>query len=180
MSEWERQPGETSRAYAAFCSYRDLGPRRSLAAAYRARKPGSLDERAPGHWCEWSTRFRWVERAAAYDAFLDEQRREQKERALRELEERRFLFELRNQERLERRVERQETVLAQFEEAAAVDVTTRDIKLGGYARLVAETNQTARQAIVGVRSERPPKKDGNDEPGLVRGEFVWVPPSGEK
>ncbi len=31
---WTRRPGETSAAYAAFCTYRDLGPGRSLDAAY--------------------------------------------------------------------------------------------------------------------------------------------------
>ncbi len=31
---WTRRPGETARAYECFCIYRDLGPGRSLDAAY--------------------------------------------------------------------------------------------------------------------------------------------------
>jgi len=31
MEAWDRQPGETAKAYAAFGLYRDLGPSRSAA-----------------------------------------------------------------------------------------------------------------------------------------------------
>jgi len=51
---WERIQGETGLAYAAFRRFRDLGPRRSLVGAR------SIERR-------WSYRWRWAERAAAWD-----------------------------------------------------------------------------------------------------------------
>ena len=53
---WERRPDESAAAYAAFLTYRDLGPERSLVAA--ARQAGK-------HACllrRWSQRSGWVER----------------------------------------------------------------------------------------------------------------------
>lgn len=64
---WKRQPGESSKAHAAFCAYVQLGPDRSLT------KLAKLLGRGEGaSWLkEWSGRHRWVLRAAAWD---DEQR----------------------------------------------------------------------------------------------------------
>ncbi len=63
------QPGETSKAFAAFCAYRDMGPERSLVAVGRELgKSGTLLER-------WSDRHQWTTRAAAYDAHMDSVRR---------------------------------------------------------------------------------------------------------
>lgn len=61
MSEgeaWERLAGETPRAYAAFRTFRDLGPSRTLLALPDAR-----------HTVRgWSVKHRWAERAEAWDA----------------------------------------------------------------------------------------------------------------
>lgn len=57
---WERMPRETSRAYDAFREWRDLGPTRRLADV--GGKLGTLRD--------WSLRYRWVERAQAWDAEL--------------------------------------------------------------------------------------------------------------
>lgn len=67
---WEKSPTETSKAFQAFCVYRDLGPSRSQEKVVgELRKSIQLVSR----WCR---RHSWVKRAAAYDEFLDEQRRE--------------------------------------------------------------------------------------------------------
>jgi hypothetical protein len=84
---WEQQPGETPRAYAAFCVFRDLGPRRTLAAAaaaYYQRTAGSLERQVD----KWSSAFRWVERAAAWDRHLDAEGRAAQEAARKEMAER--------------------------------------------------------------------------------------------
>lgn len=66
---WERQPGETRAAYEGFRAYRDLGPTRSLTrAAY------TLDKHRQTLG-QHSTKYRWVERAAAWDDHLDTLRR---------------------------------------------------------------------------------------------------------
>src|SRR5262245_34135674 len=88
---WEQQPRESSRAFGAFCSYRDLGPRRSLraaAAAFYKRTSSALERQLD----KWSRAFRWVERVNAWDRHLDaeackaqvEARREMQERHVRE------------------------------------------------------------------------------------------------
>jgi hypothetical protein len=75
---WERLALESPEAWAAFQVYRDLGPRRTLDEVDRriyqpAERPSSAPsrKRRRGHVSGWSRRFRWVARAAAWDAELD-------------------------------------------------------------------------------------------------------------
>lgn len=79
---WERLPEETPKAWRAFCVFRDLGPTRTLARAAQALglRPASVRRLE-----EWSSRYRWVERALAYDEWLDAQRRAEREAAVREM-----------------------------------------------------------------------------------------------
>jgi hypothetical protein len=67
---WERQPGEPPRAYAYFADYRNDGPLRSIAKTARNRR------RSVSTLNEMSQRHRWVERAEAYDEYLDRLRRD--------------------------------------------------------------------------------------------------------
>lgn len=62
---WERQKGETSKAYAGFCAYRDLGPDRSI------RKAGEVLGKNQTTLEQWSARNDWVKRAGAWDAEQD-------------------------------------------------------------------------------------------------------------
>lgn len=84
MKPWERQPGETAKAYAAFCAYRNLGSdKRSLeAVAAKVAKGSRKGKEEPGYIKRWSSTHRWVERAAAYDDHLDEVRRAAHEKAI--------------------------------------------------------------------------------------------------
>lgn len=62
---WERQPEETTKAFEAFRVYRDLGSERSIAKA--GKQLGKNRVTLEG----WSSKFNWVERAAAWDAEQD-------------------------------------------------------------------------------------------------------------
>jgi hypothetical protein len=84
---WEQQPGESARAFGAFCAYRDLGPRRSLraaATAFYGRASAALERQLD----KWSRDFGWVERANAWDRHLDAEARQAQEEARREMVER--------------------------------------------------------------------------------------------
>lgn len=62
---WERQPGESEKAFKAFQTYRDLAEERSYR---RAAKELDISDRT----CEYySARFLWVERALAYDNYIE-------------------------------------------------------------------------------------------------------------
>jgi len=62
---WERQSGESVRAFEAFTVYRDLGPARSVSKTARELgKARSLVGR-------WSRTYAWVLRAAAWDREQD-------------------------------------------------------------------------------------------------------------
>lgn len=96
--EWDQEAGESNQAYAAFRDYFQLPPRfRSINEAYRVsvreRRAASRASRgtqlteakaekerqeiaamsAPGNWRRWSTKHRWVARAAAWDAHVEDQ-----------------------------------------------------------------------------------------------------------
>lgn len=67
---WDRQPGETAAAFAAFVVYLDAGPGRTLAAAYRKHrgKPDAL--RPSGRFEAWARDHDWKGRADAHDLHL--------------------------------------------------------------------------------------------------------------
>lgn len=72
---WDRRENETTKAYEAFCIYRDMGRERSLAkVSEKQQKSGSLIGR-------WSREHGWVDRAAQWD---DEQERIEREIAQKE------------------------------------------------------------------------------------------------
>jgi hypothetical protein len=68
---WLRQPDESSKAFVAFCVYRDMLPdaRTLVAAATACGKSLRLISR-------WSATHCWSERAAAFDSWADQRRLE--------------------------------------------------------------------------------------------------------
>lgn len=67
--EWERVPGETQKAFEAFCIYRDMGASRSLQkVADRLGKCSRLIKK-------WSSQDGWVKRTTAYDDYMDRKAR---------------------------------------------------------------------------------------------------------
>ena len=81
---WEGQTRERSKAYEHFCLYRDMGPERSL-AKMAAIGNVSVSLRQLEYW---SSKHRWVERAAAYDADFDRRRRAKLEKERQDMAER--------------------------------------------------------------------------------------------
>jgi len=73
---WEQLSGEPDAAYTRFLIYRNLGPARSLDAAYRAFVGSSATKRAKtqakanGQWTKDSAQWNWDERARAWDIAL--------------------------------------------------------------------------------------------------------------
>lgn len=74
---WEQSPDESAGAFHAFTLYRNLGEARSLSRVASDLIEGGRRSGNPGtvrkHLGEWSSRYRWVERAQAYDRELDRQ-----------------------------------------------------------------------------------------------------------
>jgi hypothetical protein len=93
---WEALPGESSKAYRAFCLYRDMGPSRSLDQASRAyhSRPdqpangGGRKNRASGTIRGWAQRWNWPGRALDWDRELDRVQREKQKAASAEMGER--------------------------------------------------------------------------------------------
>ncbi len=71
---WDQLEGEPDPAYAHFLVYRNLGPARSLDAAYATVasnrvKSRQRQNRPSGSWAKESAVYRWAERAAAWDIY---------------------------------------------------------------------------------------------------------------
>ena len=72
FESWEQLPGETSAAFSAFCAYRDFGTERNIRKAVdSAEKNESVRAKRYRVWRNWSTQFRWRERAADYDKYIE-------------------------------------------------------------------------------------------------------------
>ena len=69
---WDRLPNESSAAYTAFKIYLEFGGERSLTKVEQKlnKKRGQLGN--------WSSKYNWVERAAAYDSSIVEADRKRK------------------------------------------------------------------------------------------------------
>ena len=68
---WERQVGESAKAYSAFSKYRDLSEKRTLA------KVASMSGCSSQNIERWSRRWFWVARVQAFDVLEEERFREQ-------------------------------------------------------------------------------------------------------
>ena len=87
FESWEKNPGESGTAFAAFCVYRDLGAERNIRKAVdyalvrcgeksasekdEFEKNSGVRGKRYGVWRNWSTRFRWRERALDYDCYME-------------------------------------------------------------------------------------------------------------
>jgi hypothetical protein len=67
---WDRLESESSKAYAAFLAFRDIGPGRSLSEAYRVHSNRPDARKPSGTFTTWCKRFNWPERADAWDRQL--------------------------------------------------------------------------------------------------------------
>ena len=72
FESWECLLGESALAYEAFCAFRDLGAERNI------RKTVDIVERDEAKrtkryrvFRNWSTTYRWQERAAGYDRYIE-------------------------------------------------------------------------------------------------------------
>lgn len=80
---WERLPGESAKAFEAFRLYRDLPPSERSVREVARRLNKNLTTIA-----QWSSKYRWVERAQAWDDEVDRRAREAHLRAVKEMRER--------------------------------------------------------------------------------------------
>jgi hypothetical protein len=70
---WEKLTTESSKAYAAFCAFRDFGAERNVRKAVEATVADkSKWEKRYAVWRGWCTQFRWKERAANYDRHIEQ------------------------------------------------------------------------------------------------------------
>jgi len=69
---WERLTGETGAAFSAFCAFRDFGPERNIRKAVASvEKVEAVRAKRYKVWRNWAAQFRWRERAADYDKYLE-------------------------------------------------------------------------------------------------------------
>lgn len=78
---WDRIPGETPREYQKFCAFRDMISEDKDLRSRRRSIPKLCEQIgfSVDHLRKLSAKNDWINRAAAYDAYLDEQIREQNE-----------------------------------------------------------------------------------------------------
>ena len=73
FESWEKLTGESPPAFAAFLAYRDCGPERNIRKAVEAVVADeAVRARKYRVWRNYSTQYRWRERAADYDRYLEQ------------------------------------------------------------------------------------------------------------
>lgn len=85
IEPWERQRGESARAYDAFEHYRDYGPERTLKVTAAAKKKAiRLIER-------WSSDHHWASRVLAYDQYTSKIKLAQRRRKIEKAQDKAYL-----------------------------------------------------------------------------------------
>jgi len=70
INPWDHQPGEGTKAFEAFKTYRDMGPKRTIMAAVKIM---TGKDNTRGRMDVWSTQNDWVNRVQSYDRWMDQQ-----------------------------------------------------------------------------------------------------------
>jgi hypothetical protein len=72
FESWERLAGESGAAFAAFCAFRDCGLERNVRRAVESvEKDEAVRAKRYRVWRNWAAQFRWRERAADYDRYME-------------------------------------------------------------------------------------------------------------
>ncbi len=157
MAAWDRQTGESGKAYAAFAAYRDLGPsQRSIAKAARQLGKHKVTLEV------WSRRWRWVARVDAWDQEQERLLREEQDRARREMCERHANLATLFQNKIVQR-------LMAFTEADLAGMSPRDLAywldVGVKVERLARGEPTAevRNRLAGARGEPPVSVELKDD-----------------
>ena len=83
FESWEQLPGESSKAFLAFRSFRDIGPERSIRKAVdEVEKDEGKREKRCKVWRNWCSKFRWRERAADYDRYIEHLKQGEKRKTI--------------------------------------------------------------------------------------------------
>ena len=85
---WEREPGENTRWYSRFEQFRLAGAGRSLLGAVNAdriRQGMKRQDQIPGAWSRAAAKWRWRERAEAWDEFERQKAREMHSKEVEEM-----------------------------------------------------------------------------------------------
>ena len=69
---WERLPGESPKAFAAFCHFKDHGWERNIRKATDTAGNGAAGKGSRyGTWKHWSMKFQWMKRVGDYDQYME-------------------------------------------------------------------------------------------------------------
>jgi hypothetical protein len=72
FESWEQLKGETGAAFAAFCVFRDMGFERNIRKAVEiVEVDEAVRMKRYRVWRNWAGQYRWRERAADYDKYLE-------------------------------------------------------------------------------------------------------------
>ena len=72
FESWERLTGETPLAFSAFCAFRDFGAGRNIRKAVETvEKDAKAQGKKYNVWRNWAVQFRWRERSADYDRYIE-------------------------------------------------------------------------------------------------------------
>jgi len=72
FDSWERLTGESSAAFAAFSVFRDFGADRNIRKAIDSMEKNNIARsKNYNSWRNWAAQFRWKERAADYDRYIE-------------------------------------------------------------------------------------------------------------
>lgn len=82
---WDRQPGESAKAFRAFVDYRDTPAEERSIRATAQRLVKKDYSYIPRHYKDWASMWKWVERSRLYDAEQDRRRRELAEKEREEM-----------------------------------------------------------------------------------------------
>lgn len=82
---WERQEGESSKAFFAFCLYRDLGLERSIT---KVAQKYNAERNLRGLMGRWSKKWSWVKRVREYENHIDRVARAEHEADLKKMTDR--------------------------------------------------------------------------------------------
>jgi hypothetical protein len=156
FESWERLDKESSAAFAAFCAYRDYGPERSIRKAVTAAIPDTTKAAKRYRvWRLWSMQFKWLQRAADYDRYLDRLKLAETRKAIESLGKKQSLTAGKILDTVDKKLD---------------SMTPQDLNPGLIAPLMESVGRVQRDLL-----ENEPGKDSRTEPEPKPGEIHFIP-----